>query len=284
MLKRLVAPSLRWALQTAGRAYVPGERLQDAVRIAERLAAQGTSCTIGYFSSAADSPEATARTCLSVVEAVARMRPKGYVSIKAPACGYEPRLIASIVQMAREANVLAHFDSHELHTADATLQCVRQAAALGGQVGVTIPGRWRRSLADAELACSLGVRVRLVKGEWADPGDRGRDRTQGSMQAVECLAGRAREVAIASHDPWLVQEALSRLLAAGTQCELELLYGMPMRRVTALARRFAVPVRVYIPFGIAWRPYAASKAAENPRILWWLVRDGVDGLLGRHRS
>ncbi len=65
---------------------------------------------------------------------------------------------------------------------------------------------------------------------------------------------------------------------------LELLYGMPMRQVVALARKFAAPVRVYIPFGIAWRPYAASKVAEDPRILWWLVRDGVDGLLGRHRS
>jgi proline dehydrogenase len=284
MLKRIVAPPLRWALQTAGRAYVPGERLQDAVQIAERLGAQGTPCTIGYFSRAADPPDATARVCESVIDAVAAMQPKGYVSIKAPACRYDPRLLASIVLKAREADVLAHFDSHELHTADATLQCVRQAVDLGGRVGLTIPGRWRRSLADAEFACGLGVRVRLVKGEWADPGDRGRSREKGSMEVVECLAGRAREVAIASHDPWLVREALSRLLAAGTPCELELLYGMPMRRVVALAREFRVPVRVYIPFGIAWRPYAASRAAENPRILWWLVRDAMDGLLGRRRQ
>ena len=284
MLKRIVARPLRWVLQTAGRAYVPGERLQDALQIAERLGAQGTPCTIGYFSSAADSPEASARVSRSIVDAVAALQPRGYVSIKAPACGYYPQLIASVVLKAREADVLAHFDSHELHTADATLQCVRQAAALGGRVGLTIPGRWRRSVADAEFACSLGVRVRLVKGEWADPGDRARDRRKGSMEVVECLAGRAREVAIASHDPWLVQQALSRLMAAGTQCELELLYGMPMRQVVALARKFAAPVRVYIPFGIAWRPYAASKVAEDPRILWWLVRDGVDGLLGRHRS
>jgi proline dehydrogenase len=284
MLKRLLERPLRWALQTAGRAYVPGERLQDAVQIAESLGAQGTPCTIGYFSSNADSPEVTSRVCESIVDAVAAMQPRGYVSIKAPAFRYDPRLLAAIVLKAREADVLAHFDSHELHTADATLKCVQQAASLGGRVGMTIPGRWHRSLADAELACSLGARVRLVKGEWADPGDRGRDRRQGSMEVVECLTGRAREVAIASHDPWLVANALPRLLAAGSQCELELLYGMPMRRVVALAREFAVPVRVYIPFGIAWRPYAASRAAENPRILWWLVRDGVDGLLGRHRS
>jgi proline dehydrogenase len=284
VLKRILRRPLRWALQTAGRAYVPGERLQDAVQIAERLAAQGTPCTIGYFSSAVESPETTARVCEAVIDAVAAMRPSGYVSIKAPACRYDPRLLASIVLKAREADVLAHFDSHELHTADATLQCVRQAVDLGGRVGLTIPGRWGRSLADAELACQLGVRVRLVKGEWADPGDRGRSREKGSMEVVECLAGGAREVAIASHDPWLVREALSRLLAAGTQCELELLYGMPMRRVVALAHEFQVPVRVYIPFGIAWRPYAASKAAENPRILWWLVRDAMDGLLGRRRQ
>ncbi len=280
MLKRLATRPLRWALNIAGRAYVPGHKLEDALDIAVRLAPQGMASTPGYFHSPGDSPLVVAETSLSIVEAVAKLEPKGYISIKAPACGYDPELIASIASRARDKDVLAHFDSHEYHTCDATLECARQAVALGARVGVTLPGRWRRSVVDAELASRLGVRARVVKGEWAAPGEPEKDRRRGFLEVVECLAGRAPEVAIATHDPWLAREALSRLQAAGTQCELELLNGLPKRALLPIAREFSVPVRIYIPFGIAWRPYALSKLGDNPRILWWLVHDGLQGLYG----
>jgi proline dehydrogenase len=278
MLKRLATRPMRWALNLAGRVYVPGPRLEDALGVAARLAPEGMASTLGYFHSPADSPRAVAQTSLSIVDAVAQLEPKAYVSIKAPACRYDPKLIASIALRARDKNILAHFDSHEHHTSDATLECVRQAVALGARVGVTLPGRWRRSVADAEQACRLGIRTRVVKGEWADPGDPQKDRRHGFLEVVECLAGRVPEVAIATHDPWLARESLSRLQAAGTPCELELLNGLPKRALLPIAREFSVPVRIYIPFGIAWRPYALSKLGDNPRMLWWLIQDGAQGL------
>jgi proline dehydrogenase len=36
-----------------------------------------------------------------------------------------------------------------------------------------------------------------------------------------------------------------------------------------------VPVRVYVPYGQAFLPYAMSQLKQNPRIAWWLVRDLV---------
>jgi proline dehydrogenase len=104
---------------------------------------------------------------------------------------------------------------------------------------------------------------------------------RGFLEVIDRLAGGAREVAVASHDSWLARDALLRLRAAGTPCELELLNGLPKRTMLALAAELAVPVRVYIPFGIAWRPYALSKLGDNPRMLWWLARDGMTGLYGR---
>ncbi len=278
MLKGLVRRPLRWALNVAGRAYVPGHRLDDALDIALHLAPTGVASTLGYFHGPADSPRAVAEITASIIDAVGRLEPMGYVSIKAPAFRYDPDLIASIARKARDSGVLAHFDSHEIHTCDATLACVTQAAALGAQVGVTLPGRWRRSLADAELALRLGIRPRVVKGEWADPGDPERDRRAGFQEVVECLAGRAPEVAVATHDPWLARESLARLRASGTRCELELLHGLPKRQLLRLAREFSVPVRIYVPFGAAWRPYALGKLAENPRILVWLIRDAMQGV------
>ncbi len=283
MLGKLLKRPLRRVLNIAGRAYVSGDKLEDALEIARRLALEGMSSTLGYFHGQHDLPVQVAETTSAIVDAVAGLDPQGYVSIKAPACRYEPRLLAPILLKAKERGVLAHFDSHEIHTCDATLACAAQAVDLGAKTGITLPGRWRRSVADAALACQLGLRARVVKGEWPDPEAPARDRRQGFLEVVDSLAGRAPEVAIATHDPWLARESLSRLRAAGTRCEFELLYGLPNREVLAVARAFSIPVRTYIPFGIAWRPYAMSKAADNPHMLWWVVRDFTRGLMSRKR-
>lgn len=283
-LRHFIGRLFRLALSIAGRVYVPGNKIDDAMLIARRLAAKDIACTLGYFHNWLDpfrqeSGQQIADISRAIITAVSNLEPKGYISIKAPAFDYNRDILATIVSAAREHGVLAHFDSHSPATADATLACVRQAVELNASVGMTLPGRWRRSLADADLACQLGVRVRVVKGEWADANDPDRDMRQGYLQVIDCLAGRAREVAVATHDPWLARESLVRLRAAGTRCELELLNGLPSRKLLALAREFSVPVRVYIPFGISWRPYALSKVGDNPRILWWMLRDSIIGLV-----
>lgn len=278
-IRQLALAPLRVALNAAGRAYVPGSELADALAIAEGLSASACATTLGYFHRPADTPERITEISHAIIDAVAGLQPPGYVSLKAPALNYDTGLIGSIARTATEHGMLAHFDSHENHTAAPTLACVRHAVSLGGAVGLTIPGRWRRSLDDAAEACELGVRVRVVKGEWSDPTAPRIDPRQGYLSVVDQLAGRASQVAVATHDPWLARESISRLRTAGTDCEIELLNGMPRREMLALARELGIPVRLYIPFGIAWRPYALSKAAENPRIVWWVIRDACQGLL-----
>lgn len=293
MLKSLLRRPLQWVLQTAGRAYVPGWELADAQVFAEALAAEGTACTLGYFNAPNDPvPLAAARTA-AIIDAVATLRPAGYVSLKAPAFGYDIVAMAPLLDQARRRGVLAHFDSHDIGGADATLQAVAWAArrapgaaAAGAAppaparppaVGLTVPGRWLRSPADADQAAALGVRVRVVKGEWPDPDAPRADARAGFLAVVDQLAGRAAEAAIATHDPALAREALRRLLAAGTRCELELLHGLPRRAVQAVALELGVPVRLYIPFGAPWRPYALRKLGENPRIAAWLLHDLLSG-------
>jgi len=281
-LRQFAGRFFRLVLGIAGRVYVPGHKIDDAMIIANRLAAKNIACTLGYFHNWLDpvrqeSGQQIADISRTIVAAVANIKPRGYLSIKAPAFDYNPDILANIVSCAREQGVLAHFDSHGPETADATLTCIRQAVKLNASVSMTIPGRWHRSLADAKLACELGVRVRVVKGEWADPIDPGMDMREGYLQVIDLLAGKAREVAVATHDPWLAREALMRLRTASTPCELELLNGLPSRKILLLAKEFSVPVRVYIPFGISWRPYALSKVGENPRILWWILRDSIFG-------
>jgi proline dehydrogenase len=78
---------------------------------------------------------------------------------------------------------------------------------------------------------------------------------------------------VATHDPPLAREALRRLHAAGTSCELELLFGLPMNAVMEVAKEQGVSVRLYVPYGEAYMPYALSQARKNPKILGWFIRD-----------
>jgi proline dehydrogenase len=71
----------------------------------------------------------------------------------------------------------------------------------------------------------------------------------------------------------LAREALRRLRAAGTSCELEVMHGYPRRRLRELAQEFGVPIRVYVPYGRAWLPYRVRSVPGNPRVLVWLLRD-----------
>ena len=93
------------------------------------------------------------------------------------------------------------------------------------------------------------------------------------MAVINRLAGRARHVAVATHDADLAGAALERLREVGTSCELELIFGLPLRRMLLVARSLRVPVRIYIPYGHAWLPYVFGQVTRNPWIALWILRD-----------
>lgn len=280
----MATPSGKW-LALAGRAYVPGAHLDAALAVGRRHQDAGRALTFGYFNGARESPAEVATQTAAIVDALVNPTRPGYVSIKAPALAYQLDALDVVLDRCAIHGQRAHFDSHDIGHQELTLACAERAVEHGLHAGLSLPGRWTRSLDDARHLCALGIRARVVKGEWPDPARPDADAHSGFLEVVEVLCRHgAREAAVATHDPALAREALQRLLQAGTDCELELLHGLPQGAMVALAREMGVPVRVYVPFGIAWRPYALRKALRQPRILGWLMRDLVRGAWQRTRS
>lgn len=263
----------RFLSNTASAAYVAGPELQDAIAACDRFSLQGATSTVGYWDSGAETPRAVADTYLAALQAIEQTGSKSYLSIKAPALGLSNDLVKEIVLQGREADIGIHFDSLGLDAVDRTLELIGEAAQASDRVGCTLPGRWHRSAADAETIVDLGVRVRVVKGQWADPDYPDIDLRAGYLATIDRLVGRAKHVAVATHDPLLAAESLRRLQAAGTSCELELLFGLPMNAVRKVAAKAGVKVRVYIPYGESYLPYALSQVRQKPQILWWVMRD-----------
>jgi proline dehydrogenase len=245
------------------------------------MAGSGIACTLGYFNAESDTAHTIVDQNRAASEALARDGLAGHLSIKAPPLGYDGAALSAIVARARQHGQLLHLDSHGPDTATPTFAALQTLLAEHPTLGVTLPGRWLRSPDDADWAVAHGVRVRVVKGQWACAVRPDLDPRAGFLAVVDRLAGRAGEVAVATHDAALAREALGRLQRAGTRCELELLCGLPRRDVLAVARALNVPVRLYILYGEAWLPYALGQVARQPRMLWWATRDTIQSLFDR---
>ncbi|MGF1548122.1 MAG: hypothetical protein ACFCUG_12430 [Thiotrichales bacterium] len=264
---------------SASLAYIAGPKLKDAVTVCTKFSAQGISSTVGYWDKGDDDdPRLVADAYLEALNAIHIEHLDAYISIKAPPLKYADDLLAEVVARARQTGIGVHFDSLFPEAADRTLELIADTVKRYARTGCTVPGRWRRSVDDAARAVELGVaRIRVVKGQWEDPEAPKMDMRQGYLAVIDRLAGTATHVAVATHDPVLAQAAIRRLQVAGTSCEMELLYGLPMHAILRIAREHAVPVRLYVPYGTAYMPYALSQVRRNPRILWWYIRDTLMG-------
>lgn len=234
---------MRRLLRRAARRYIAGPTISDAETVAGSRPA-----TFGYWESAGEDPAAVAREYGRAL-AAAKGR-DAYVSVKAPALAFDASLLAGLGEPV-------HLDALAVETVPATWELAERVPVLG----VTLPGRWRRSLDDAARVAGWGVRVRLVKGQFPSRDDI--DPDAGLLAILERLATLGVErIAVATHDAPLAAEALRRVPHA----ELEQLYGI---------RPVAAAHRLYVPYGTAYLPYALRYLRRKPRAAWWLARDLV---------
>jgi proline dehydrogenase len=277
-LRRRAQAWVRPLLARAARAYVPGPHLEDALAWVPALQAQGMAITLGYFNAEAEPQQSVLAADLAAIDALARIGIAGsHVSVKAPALHHDESALYELAARAAGAGQALHFDAHGPQTAQPTLDAVRAVRPAHPRLGITLPGRWRRSPRDAVDAAFDGLRVRVVKGQWDCAESPGQDPNAGFLAVIDRLAGRRAPVAVATHDPALARSAVERLRRAGTPCEIELLCGLPRAPVLAVAREFGTPVRLYLPFGQAWLPYAFGQVVRKPRLWGRLLIDAWQG-------
>jgi proline dehydrogenase len=263
-------------------AYRAGADLDEALAVVRRLAGYGLAATIGYTAEADQRPRAVADTHLAAFERLADEAVDCQVSVKLSALGFDGELLAELDAAAARSSRVLHIDALAPETVSLSLRLMD--APHEGQRGTTLPGRWRRSVHDAALAERLGLLVRVVKGQWAEPGDDGIDPAAGFLRVVDALRGHRQGVAVATHDAPLLAESLRRLTASGTPCSAELFFGLPFRGPALAARRLGVPIRVYVPYGHGGAPYGVADVAGHPVAAWWLLQDVVLGMDKTWRS
>jgi proline dehydrogenase len=275
------------------RRYVAGETLEGAVATVQRLAKEGCCATIDVLGESVESREQAqlaVANYLKVIEAITDNRLDANVSLKPTQMGLllDEGLcrdnIAAILEVAHPRGIFVRIDMEDSPTTDATLRVYRDLVArFPNGTGIVLQARLRRTLADAARCAADGTNVRLCKGIYLEPRPIAyceRDIIRNNyVHVLRALLSGKSYVGVATHDEWLVAEALgvAQQLGVGRdRFEFQMLLGVDpeLRRIiTGAGHR----LRVYVPFGSHWYPYSVRRLRENPTI----ARAGLEAFLRR---
>jgi proline dehydrogenase len=296
---RLVAASLpavpRVVVRKIADRYIAGETLEDAVATVRGLNALGAMATIdvlGEFISRPEEAEETATEYERALDAIAAGQLDATVSVKLSALGIEidralvDRTLARVLRSAGRHGIFVRIDMEHSGLTGQTLDIYRGLRAAGhDHLGIVIQSYMRRSEADVAALADLRPNVRLVKGIYLEPEDVAYQEmpeiNASYMRLLEQLVEQGSYVAIATHDPALLEGALNMIERRGLgrdRYEFQMLLGVAeeaRRRLIAEGHR----LRVYVPYGRAWYAYSVRRLKENPSIAGYVARDVVRSIV-----
>jgi proline dehydrogenase len=165
-------------------------------------------------------------------------------------------------------------------TTEATLDLYRKLRGEGhDNVGIVLQAMLRRTLDDVLELASLSANVRICKGIYVEPPDiayQGKEAVRFAfVEAMAALWEGGAKVAVATHDEWLVAEALRLIEERGLgpeRYEFQMLLGVREELAGELVRG-GHTLRVYVPYGRRWYEYSLRRLQENPKIAGYLARD-----------
>ena len=273
--------------------YIAGASLDDAKRVVGKLNAQGKLATVdvlGEEITRAAEAEAIAGEYVAALDAFEQDGLDANVSVKPTGLGLKldyalcKRNVERVIAAAEPSNRFVRIDMEDSSTTDDTLRLFRELRDEGhARVGPVLQASLMRTVDDAKALA--GASVRICKGIYVEPESiqfRDDEAVRRSfVSALEALFDGGCYVAIATHDEWLVEQALRILRERGLdpeQYEFQMLLGIREslgdRLVTEGHR-----LRIYVPYGQQWYEYSLRRLKENPKVAGYIAADTLGRLV-----
>jgi proline dehydrogenase len=261
-------------VEVSGRSAI---RFDEVLLATERLARWRIGATVTYRPLSDESPRRVAQRLLASLAPLSGLRANAQLLVQVAALGHDRGLLNEVLHAAGAASVAVTLDMAAPEQSDALLACATELHPIHGDLGLTLSCDRARSPVDADTACDMGLRLRLVQERRHETGAARKASALAFAHMVERVAGRACHVTLVCHDPQIVTDSLERLRAAGTPVALELLPELPHQGVLWVARTHHLPIRSCVSYG---RPLPAEGAtAHSPRVLWWSTLSNSLGTL-----
>jgi proline dehydrogenase len=268
--------------------FVPGETVDDAIRAARVLEANGLTETFDHLGESVTTlaeAEAATRDYLDVARAIVAAGVERNISLKLTQLGLDVDRASAvdhmrkILELAGPAGFFVRIDMESSKYTAVTLDIFETLWQQEYRnIGVVLQSDLYRSEEDLKRINALGARVRLVKGAYREP------KTVAYQQKAEVDAAYARMMkilltegthpAIATHDLAMIDLARRWAAERGIgpeRFEFQMLYGI-RRDLQAILVAAGYRVRVYVPFGRDWFPYFMRRLGEHPANVAFVLR------------
>ena len=306
-----LALSSRWknfmqsrnATSRLARRYVGGKDPASAIETAKKLRKRGIYSSLFYLGEYVTDWELAAENIRAKEQVMAGLTQVDldlHVSVDPTqiGCGLDwPRGARNIEMLARRLTDLAKgqqgthclmFDMEDFSVNERTINLHDQLRKSGSSVALTLQAYLHKTEQDMRAQITAGGMVRLVKGAFAEDAGKalaGQEDIKENYRKLMSLmlSDEARQNGFypifATHDTELhqygMQLARQRGWAKGSY-EFEMLYGARDDVAEELALK-GEKIRLYLPFGSDWWPYAVRRIGENPRNALLLAR-GIMGM------
>jgi proline dehydrogenase len=274
--------------------YIAGSTLTEACRVVSALNDQGKMATIdvlGEEITGREEASALLAAYEGVFETIEREGLDSNISVKLTGLGLKldhafcRDNIAELVSEAAGRGNFVRIDMEDSSTTSETLEIYRELRDQGlDNVGVVLQAYMKRTLADIASLADLRANVRICKGIYVEPPEVAFQEFEtvrmNFVAALEALFEAGAYVAVATHDDWLIAEALTLVEERGLapeQYEFQMLLGVRSDLGDELVRE-GHRLRIYVPFGRQWYEYSIRRLQENPKIAGYIALDTLKRL------
>ena len=250
------------------RPYVAGASIEEALRCAQNFWESRKVCsTIDLLGEEIDDDDEVRYTVGVYERLIGQMgrQPYATVSLKPTQLGSHRgtahclEIIGGIVRKAAGLDVGVTVDMEDHAFTDLTLEIYRELRRQHANVGTVLQSRLFRTTGDILSLKGLQARVRICIGIYNEPAAIAlTDKTQMKkklLEHVELLFKEGHYPEIASHEEWVIREALEiagRLGMGRDRYEVQMLMGVPRQAIQDELIRNGVTVRLYVPFAEKW--------------------------------
>ena len=182
-------------------------------------------------------------------------------------------LVLKVAEQAHNNGQTIRFDMEHSTITDRTLDlCLQMNKEFPETIGTALQARLFRTKDDMIELMKNNVSVRLVKGAYLEKQTIAlksyQDIQNNYLQLITLLGSRTdRRCAVATHDEIILDNILSR--ADADRFDFEFIYGI-RRDLQQKLKDQGQKVRIYLPYGENWLPYALRRLREWKNLVFIL--------------
>lgn len=262
--------------------FVAGETPESAIDHARSVNDRGVDAIINHLGEHYHDPEPAAadrNEYLDLIEYIANEEAvDATISVKPSQIGIDvggdtfENNLRQIVEFADDNDVFVWVDMEDYTTTDQTLDAFEEMATeYSEDVGLCVQSNLKRTEEDLRRLADVPGKVRLVKGAYDEPervSYKGKQKVNERYRADLEYMFEAYDdgIAVASHDPEMIETAIELHDTYGTPMEFQMLMGVRDDEQQRLARE-GFDVYQYIPYGEKWFSYFYRRIRERKQNL-----------------